>query len=193
MTHGSLFAGIEGFGLAAEWTGIETLFTVETDDFCNKIIEKHYPNVKKYRDIREFDGKEWLGKIDIISGGVPCQPASVAGKRKGEKDDRWLWPEAIRIIREIRPTFILFENPPGILSLDNGRPFERILSALEDEEYYNFIRNTGKKEIVPIIIPACGVGAWHRRDRIWIIAHDKCTKMQNAFDTHSNRMENGCK
>jgi DNA-cytosine methyltransferase len=161
MTHGSICSGIEGFGIAARQIGWETLFTVEIDDFCNQIIKKRFPDAQQFKDIKEFDGNKWRGKIDVLTGGIPCQPASVAGKRKGEADDRWLWDEAIRIVREVQPSYVVFENPTGILSLGNGKPFKSILSALENEGY--------KTEL--FIIPACSKEAWHKRERIWIIGY----------------------
>jgi DNA (cytosine-5)-methyltransferase 1 len=111
-------------------------------------------------DIRYFDGSRFRGAT-LLTGGVPCQPASVAGKRKGTADDRWLWPEAIRILDEVRPTWAIFENPCGILSLEQGVVFEDLLSQMEGEGY----------EVWPIIIPACAVNAPHRRDRVWICCH----------------------
>ena len=161
MRHGSLFSGIGGFDLASEWMGWENIFQVEWDSFCQKVLAKNFPNVKRYGDIKEFDGTKYRGLIDIISGGFPCQPFSVAGKRKGEKDDRFLWPEMLRVIGEIEPLFIIGENVANLLSMENGKIFDRILADLENKGY--------KTE--QYIIPACSVGAWHRRDRIWIIAH----------------------
>jgi len=161
MKYGSLFSGIGGFDLAAEWVGWETVFQVEIDEFCNKILEKHWPNVQRFKDIREFDGTQFRGAIDVVSGGVPCQPASIAGKRKGKEDDRWLWDETIRVVREIKPAFALFENVIGLLSLENGKTFEKILTSLENEGY----------EVESFIIPACSIGAWHKRDRVWILAY----------------------
>ena len=114
-------------------------------------------------DIRGFDGSRFQGAT-LLTGGVPCQPASVAGKRKGTKDDRWLWPEAIRVLAEVKPTWAIFENPPGILSLERGVVFEDLLSQMEGKGY----------EVRPIIIPACAVNAPHRRNRVWIIAHRQC-------------------
>jgi DNA (cytosine-5)-methyltransferase 1 len=166
MTHGSICSGIEGFGIAAQQIGWETLFIVEIDDFCNQIIKKRFPNAQQFKDLKSFDGTPWRGKIDVLTGGIPCQPASVAGKRKGEADDRWLWDEAIRIVREIKPTFVVFENPTGILSLYGGKPFRQILSQMENEGY----------QTEQFIIPACGKEAWHRRDRIWIIAYSNINR-----------------
>jgi len=161
MRHGSLFSGIGGFDLAAQWMGWENVFQVEIDKFCTKVLEKNFPNVKRYGDIKEFDGTQYRGTVDILSAGTPCQPASIAGKRKGEKDNRWLWNETLRVFGEIKPSNGLFENPPGLLTLDNGKPFERICCEMENKGYH----------IQTVIIPACCVGAWHRRERIWIYAH----------------------
>ena len=161
MRHGSLFSGIGGFDLAAQWMGWENVFQVENDKFCTKILEKNFPNVKRYGDIREFDGTQYRGLINIISGGFPCQPFSHAGKRKGKEDDRYLWPEMLRVIREIKPAFILGENVGGLISMENGKTLDRILFDLGNEGYTT----------EQFIIPACATGAWHRRDRIWIVAN----------------------
>ena len=161
MTHASLFTGIGGFDLAAEWTGIENVFQVENDKFCQKVLEKNFPNVKRYLDIKDFDGTEYKNRIDIISGGFPCQPFSQAGKRKGNKDERALFPEMLRIIREVKPKWIVGENVSGILSIHDGEYFEEILTSLENEGY----------KVQSFIIPASAVNAPHRRDRVWIIAN----------------------
>lgn len=155
MIHGSLFSGIGGFDLAAEWAGIETKWQVETDNFCNKILEKHFPNAKRYKDIKET--KE-LERVDIITGGFPCQPFSIAGKRKGKDDDRYLWEEMLRIITEVKPTYVIGENVANLWNMG----FENLLVDLEDEGY----------EVESFIIPACAVNAPHRRDRIWIVAYN---------------------
>jgi len=157
VKHGSLFSGIGGFDLAAQWVGWENVFQVEIDKFCTKVLEKNFPNVKRYGDIKEFDGTQYKGTVDILSGGFPCQPFSVAGKRKGKNDDRYLWPEYLRIIREIKPSYIVGENVPGIIDLE----LDNIITDLESEGYTT----------EQFIIPACSVGAWHRRDRIWVIAY----------------------
>lgn len=168
MRHGSLFSGIGGFDLAAEWMGWENVFQVEKDSFCQKVLEKNFPQTKRYGDIKEFDGTKYRGAVDIISGGFPCQPFSEAGKRKGKEDDRFLWPEMLRVIREIRPAFVVCENVNGIISLGLGD----VLTSLEDTGY---ITET-------FVIPACGVGAQHRRDRVWIIAYQ---------DSQSDKSLNG--
>ena len=164
----SLFAGIGGFDIAAEWAGIEVAGMVEWEKFPQQVLRKHWPHVKLIGDIHDVRGDEF-GPIDIVWGGPPCQPASTAGKRKGTADDRWLWPEAIRIVAATRPRWILFENPTGILSLQGGVPFDNVLSALESLGYYNY--TDGQNKIAPIIIPAASVNAPHRRDRVWIVAH----------------------
>ena len=158
MRHGSLFSGIGGFDLASEWMGWINIFQVENDPFCNTKLIKNFPNVKKYGDIKEFDGTEYRGTIDILTGGIPCQPFSVAGQRKGKDDPRWLWPEMFRVIREICPSWVIVENPPGIISL----ALEDICTSLESEAY----------EVQPFIIPSASIGAWDKRDRVWIIAYN---------------------
>jgi DNA (cytosine-5)-methyltransferase 1 len=159
MRHGSLFSGIGGFDLAAQWMGWENVFQVEIDDYCQKVLTKNFPNVERYGDIKEFTGKR--GSVDVLSGGFPCQPFSHAGKRKGKGDDRYLWPEYFRIIREIQPAYVVGENVAGLVSMDDGRVLDGILLDLESEGY----------STEQFIIPACSVGAWHRRARIWITAY----------------------
>jgi len=161
MTLGSLFSGIGGFELAATWAGIEPIWSNEIDSFCCKVLRKNFNHEIIEKDIREI-GKHNLKSVDIITGGFPCQPFSHAGKRKGTKDDRYLWHEMLRIIRELKPSYVIGENVAGLLSMENGKTLERILFDLENEGY--------RTEI--FIIPACAVGAWHRRDRIWIIAYN---------------------
>lgn len=142
LTHGSLFSGIGGFDLAAQWAGIETKWQVETDNFCNKVLEKHFPDAKRYRDIKETAGLE---RVDIISGGFPCQPFSIAGKRKGKDDDRYLWQEMLRIIGEVKPSYVVGENVANLWNMG----FEHLLVDLENEGY----------EAESFIIPACSQNA----------------------------------
>lgn len=156
MTVGSLFSGIGGFDLGLERAGMTIKWQVEIDDFCNKVLEKHWPDVKRYRDIKELRGDE-LEPVDLICGGFPCQPFSAAGKRRSKEDDRYLWPEMLRVIRAVRPNWIIGENVAGIVSL----ALDDVLSDLENEGY----------SCQSFIIPACAVNAPHRRDRVWIIAH----------------------
>lgn len=159
-THASLFSGIGGFDLAAEWAGLKNVFNCEIDSFCRKVLKYHFPNAKQYEDIRATDFTIWSGKVDVLSGGFPCQPFSTAGKRKGTEDDRYLWPEMLRAIREIQPRWVLGENVRGIVNWNGGMVFEQVLADLEDAGY----------EVTPYLVPACGVGAPHRRDRVWFVA-----------------------
>lgn len=161
MTHGSLFSGIGGFDLAAQWMGWENVFHVERDPFCQQVLRHHFPKSKSHEDIKEFDGTAYAGRVDIISGGFPCQPFSAAGKRAGTSDDRYLWPEMFRIIREARPTYVVAENVRGLLSWNEGLVLDTVCSDLESEGY----------EVCPVLLPAASVNAPHRRDRIWIVAH----------------------
>lgn len=161
VTHGALFNGIGGFQLAAAWCGWENVFSVEIDKWCNKVTAQHFPNCKQYENIYDFDGKEYEGRIDIISGGFPCQPFSVAGKRKGAEDDRHLWPEMLRVISEVKPSWVVAENVSGLLTISGGLVFEQVLSDLENAGY----------EVQPYIVPACATNAPHRRDRLWIVAN----------------------
>ena len=163
MTHGELFAGIGGFGLAAHWAGLETLWANEIDPFAIKVLKKNFPNTKIYEEDIKKIGKHNLPRVDVLSGGFPCQPFSQAGRREGKDDTRYLWPEMLRVIRELQPTYVIGENVAGLLSMENGETLKRILSDLEDEGYHNEV----------FLIPACAKGAWHRRDRIWIVCYTK--------------------
>jgi DNA (cytosine-5)-methyltransferase 1 len=163
MRHASLFTGIGGFDLAAEWMGWENVFQCEIDPYCQKVLSKNFPNVRRFLNIFDLDGTEFRGSIDIISGGFPCQPYSFAGKRKGDKDDRHLWPENFRIIREIQPALIVGENVPGLVDWSRGLVFEQIQTDLENEGY----------EVQSFILPACSKGAIHKRDRVWICAYSQ--------------------
>lgn len=156
-THLDTFSGIGGFALAARWTGrIETVQFVEIDPFCRRVLAKNFPGVPIERDVRTFTG---YGRIDLLTGGFPCQPWSAAGKRWGVDDHRDLWPELARIVRVLRPRWTLFENVPGIIGMDGG--LDRVLADLGESGYA-----TGT-----VVIPAAAVGAYHRRDRVWIAAH----------------------
>ena len=161
MTHGSLFSGIGGFDLAAEWAGWENVFHCEYEPFAQQVLKHHFPNSKLYNDIRTFDATDYFGRIDIITGGFPCQPFSAAGKRKGTEDERHLWPEMLRIIREVAPKYVVGENVRGLLNWSGGMVFEEVCADLEAEGY----------EVQPYLLPACGKNAPHRRDRIWFIAY----------------------
>ena len=155
MKHGSLFSGIGGFDLAAEWVGWENVLQVENDKFCNKVLKKNFPKVKRYGDIKEFKGHK--GQCDIISGGFPCQPFSIAGKQKGINDDNYYWPEMFRIIREIRPLWVVGENTPNITKM----VLDEIYDDLENENY----------SVQAFDIPAGAVGSPQYRYRTWIVAN----------------------
>jgi DNA (cytosine-5)-methyltransferase 1 len=162
LTHFSLFSGIGGIDLAAEWAGFTTVGQVEWADYPTKVLEKHWPDVPRWRDIRsvtaeDFYNRTGLRTVDLISGGFPCQPFSVAGKQKGKRDDRYLWPEMFRVIREIKPTWVLGENVPGILSIAG----KTVCEDLEREGYAVTVFN----------FEAAAVGAPHRRDRVFFVAN----------------------
>lgn len=160
LTHGSLFSGIGGFDLASEWMGWENVFHCEYDPFCQKVLKHHFPNSKLYKDVKKFDATNYLGRVDILTGGFPCQPFSAAGKRLGTEDERHLWPSMLRIIREVSPKYVVGENVRGLLNWSGGLVFEQVCADLEAEGY----------EVTPYILPACGKNYPHRRDRIWFIA-----------------------
>ena len=158
MKHLDLFSGIGGFALAARWAGLETIGFCEKDEFCQKVINKHWPGVPIFSDIKELTGDQLKsdGIIpDIITGGFPCQSFSCAGQQRGKGDDRYLWPEMFRVIREIHPAWVIGENVRGIVNM----ALDEVISNLESVGY----------ETATFIIPACGVDAPHRRDRVWII------------------------
>lgn len=146
MTHASLFSGIGGFDLAAEWAGWTNSFNCEIDPFCRRILKYHFPNAEQYADIRTTDFTIWRGRVDVLTGGFPCQPFSLSGKRKGTEDDRYLWPEMLRVIRTVRPRWIVGENVFGIVNWSEGVVFEQVCSDLEAAGY----------AVQPYIIPACG-------------------------------------
>ena len=199
MRHLDLFSGIGGFALAARWMGWETVAFCECEPYCQKVLKKHWPDVPIINDIREItdatitnaDKREGgsraesesikasqfqLGAnksnyytIDIITGGFPCQPFSNAGKRNGTTDNRFLWPEMLRVIRLFKPEWVVAENVPGILTIENGLVFERVCTDLEGEGY----------TVQAVVIPAVSKNAKHRRDRVWFVAESR----QKRFTT----------
>lgn len=190
LTHGSLFSGIQvgGFDLAAEWMGWENLFHCEINEWCQKVLRFHFPKSIQYDDITRTDFTPWRGKVDVLTGGFPCQPFSTAGKRRGAEDDRYLWPEMLRAIREIRPAWVIGENVAGITSMvqpgsevtveSQASLFEKAdkETILEQEYVIETVCRDLEREgytVQPILIPACGVGAPHKRDRVWFIASDR--------------------
>lgn len=187
MTHASLFSGIGGFDLAAEWMGWHNAFHCEINEFCTKILNYHFPDAEHYTDITRTDFSKWGGRIDVLSGGFPCQPFSLAGQRKGADDNRYLWPQMLRAIREIRPTWVVGENVAGILTMVQpgaevevggqaslfGEDYRKRVLHRQEYVIETICRDLEREgyAVQPLLIPACAVGAPHRRDRIWFIAH----------------------
>ena len=162
MTHASLFSGIGGFELAAQWMGWSNLFNCEWEEFPRRVLKHHFPKTKQYGDIKELDATSYAGRVDILTGGFPCKPYSLAGKRKGKEDDRHLWPEMLRVVRECAPRYVVGENVRGLVGWNGGMVFEEVCSDLETEGY----------SVQPFLLPACAVNAPHRRDRVWFVAHN---------------------
>lgn len=185
MNHASLFSGIGGAEVAASMMGWQNLFHCEIQEFPRKVLDYWFPNSESYEDITKTDFTKWHGKVDVLTGGFHCQPFSLAGRRKGADDNRYLWPQMLRAIRQIHPTWVVGENVAGIKTMvescqvtQMGRTdylfeenhlyreesrftLDKICADLEAEGY----------SVQPIVIPACAIGAPHRRDRVWIIAH----------------------
>lgn len=164
LTHLSLFSGIGGLDLAAEWAGFKSVGQCEWADYPTKVLEKHWPDVPRWRDIRTLNGASFYERtnrrtVDVISGGFPCQPFSVAGKQRGKDDDRYLWPEMVRIIKELRPTWVVGENVAGIINM----ALDTVLSDLEAAGY----------TVRTFVLPACGVNAPHQRYRTAIVGYTK--------------------
>lgn len=163
-----LFSGIGGFSLAGHWVGWQTVQFCEIDAFCGKVLSKNFPGVPIHQDIKTLTRDSILengiwkpNEPTIVVGGFPCQPYSHAGKRKGNNDDRALWPEMLRVIREVEPMWVVGENVAGLISMDGGRVLAGIVADLENAGY----------TVEAFVVPACAVGAPHRRDRLWIVAH----------------------
>lgn len=161
MTHGSLFSGIGGFDLAAEWMGWENVFHCEWNEFGQKVLKHYWPKAISYYDITKTDFTIHRGRIDLLSGGFPCQPYSMAGKRKGKEDERHLWPEMLRAIKEIQPRWVVGENVYGLVNWSGGLVFHEVQADLEAAGY----------EVFPYVLPAAAVNAPHRRDRVWFVAY----------------------
>ena len=181
MRHGSLFSGIGGFDLAAEWMGWTNVFHCEWNEFGQRVLKYYWPNAISYGDITKTDFTVHRGDIDILTGGFPCQPYSMAGKRKGKEDERHLWPEMLRVIREIKPTWVVGENVFGITNWDGGVVFNEVQADLEAEGY----------EVQPYVLPACAVNAPHRRDRVWFVSRLITNGGGTGFNGDSKSAE-GC-
>ena len=143
--------------------GWDTIAWCERNPFCQKVLNYHFPKAKQHGDITTTDFTIYRGQCDILTGGFPCQPYSVAGKRLGKEDERHLWPHMLRAIREIKPAWVVGENVSGLISWNGGMVFDEVQTDLENEGY----------EVIPFVLPACGVDAPHKRDRVWFIAYCK--------------------
>jgi DNA (cytosine-5)-methyltransferase 1 len=160
MTHGSLFSGIGGFDLAAQWLGWENIFHCEWNPFGQRVLKHYWPNADSHHDITKTNFTQYANRIDILTGGFPCQPYSSAGKRKGKEDERHLWPEMLRVIREVAPRYVVGENVLGLTNWDGGLVFDEVHTDLESAGY----------EVAAVVIPAAAVNAPHGRDRVWFVA-----------------------
>lgn len=181
MNHLGLFEGIGGFSLAARWAGWETIAWVEKDESCQKVLRKNFPNTKGYADIFEFSGSEYKGKVDIVTGGFPCQPFSSAGKRNGTNDERHLWPEMLRVVREVKPRWVVAENVYGLLTIDNGFTVESICADLEDSGYQ-------KPIILDIASDALGLQTMERH--IWIISEATSQRRERSKEKQNKNNRN---
>jgi len=184
MKHASLFSGIGGFDLAADIMGWENIFHCEINEFCQKILKYYWPNAISHIDIKKTNFKIYEKKIDILTGGFPCQPYSNAGKRLGKEDDRHLWPEMLRAIREIQPRYIVGENVRGITNWNGGLVFQEVQTDLETEGY----------EVTSFLLPACAINAPHKRDRIWFVAYSRSYGLYkfnsfNEINTNKTRIK----
>lgn len=202
MNHASLFSGIGGAEVAASKMGWQNLFHCEIQEFPRKVLDYWFPNSESYEDITKTDFRKWKGKVDVLTGGFPCQPFSLAGRRKGADDNRYLWPQMLRAIRQIHPTWVVGENVAGIKTMvescqitQMGRTdylfeenhlyreesrftLDKICADLEAEGY----------SVQPIVIPACAIGAPHKRDRVWIIAHRSDPRAETMQQKRKDRV-----
>jgi DNA (cytosine-5)-methyltransferase 1 len=177
MKHGSLFSGIGGFDLAAEWMGWENVFHCEWNEFGQRVLKHHFPKALSYADITKTDFNVHRGRISVLSGGFPCQPYSSAGKRLGKEDERHLWPEMLRAIREIQPRWVVGENVLGLTNWNGGLVFEEVCADLEAEGY----------EVQPFILPACAVNAPHVRQRVWFCAYSTNSEQGGLYISEDTR------
>ena len=176
LSHGSLFSGIGGFDLAAEWVGWNNRFHCERNEFGQRILKHYWPNAESYGDVTKTDFTIWRNRIDVLTGGFPCQPYSLAGKRLGKEDERHLWPEMLRAIREISPRYVVGENVAGLLSWNGGLVFNEVQTDLEAAGY----------KVQPVILPACAVNAPHKRERVWFVAYNSNARIKSMQQQRAN-------
>ena len=183
MKHIGLFEGIGGFSYAVKLMGWETKAWCEWNEFGQKVLRYHFPEAEGFGDITKTDFKKYANTIDILTGGFPCQPYSTAGKRLGKEDERHLWPEMLRAIREIQPCWVIGENVHGLVSWNGGLVFHEVQTDLEVEGY----------EVWPVILPACAINAPHRRDRVWFIAysHNARANYRSGIDGNGQEENKG--
>lgn len=201
MNHASLFSGIGGAEVAASMMGWQNLFHCEIQEFPRKVLQYWFPNSESYEDITKTDFHQWQGKVDVLTGGFPCQPFSLAGRRKGADDNRYLWPQMLRAIRQIHPTWVVGENVAGIKTMVESCQFTK-MGRTDDLFEENYIYREESRftldkicadleaegySVQPIVIPACSVGAPHRRDRVWIVARRISTTPSNPNSSNDNR------
>ena len=209
MTHASVFSGIGGPEVAATMLGWENLFHCEINPFGRQVLDYWYPNSKSYEDITTTDFTEWRGRVDVLTGGFPCQPFSYAGRRRGAEDDRYLWPSMYRAIDEIQPTWVVAENVAGILTMvEQGEvskvagtatlfdAFDDLRGRYELRETFTLQRICTDLEshgyaVQPVLVPACAVGAPHRRDRVFIVARRIASDTDNGADRRTAREDEG--
>ena len=178
-----LFSGIGGFSLGLESTGhFETIAFCEKDQFCQKVLQKNFKNIPIEGEIRNVKGDKY--QADVVTGGFPCQPFSVAGKRKGTDDDRYLWDETIRVVRECKPKWFIGENVEGLINIQEGMVLRQVQTDLEKEGF----------EVQCLIIPASGIGAWHQRKRVWIVGYSEHNgHTSTKIERSSNKTNDNCK
>ena len=181
LRHGSLFSGIGGFDLAAEWCGWKNVFHCEWNDFGQKVLKHYWPEAESYGDITKTDFTKWRGSVDVISGGFPCQPYSTAGKRLGKEDERHLWPHMLRAIQEIQPRWVVGENVLGLVNWDDGLVFQEVCANLEAQGY----------EVQPFVLPAASKGAPHSRQRVWFVAYANGSRLERCADRRIQRNKRG--
>jgi DNA (cytosine-5)-methyltransferase 1 len=182
LTHGSLFSGIGGFDLAAEWMGWENVFHCEINEFSQRVLNYYWPEAELFTDIKKSDFTKYANRIDILTGGFPCQPYSKAGKRRGKEDERHLWPEMLRAIKEIAPRYVVGENVRGLTNWNGGLVFEEVCSDLENLGY----------SVAPLIIPASAVNAPHERQRVFFVAYrDVGSRQKYELRSGRNVSKNG--